>query len=106
MTRWDRVIGGEGKFIAVSDRPLDFDPADWVRTIQYEHRQFQLCSFFEDVAERGDVSVEAGANVLNVVDQRVKIFKLLRFWSPCFAVERIDRETRRFVFGIGNFFVR
>ena len=100
VTHRNHVIGRERKLVGIGWRPFDIDAVDWVRAIENEDRKLCLRGFFHHITERGDVSVEARAHILNVVDQRVEIFQLLRPGPPRFSVERIDWQAGLFIFRV------
>src|SRR6185503_14163724 len=100
MPRGNRVIRSERELVVVGDWSINVETADRVWSIQNKHRQLRLRPLFKQVAECGTVSPEAHADVLNVKHERVEIFELLGLWSPCLAVQRIDRQACCFVFRV------
>ena len=67
VSRRNRVIRDERQLVAIRNRPFDVDAADRIRPIQNKHRKLHFRGLFEQVTERGNVRVEARADVLNVV---------------------------------------
>src|SRR6185369_406928 len=105
MSRRDRVIGSEREFVAVGNWSIDVETTDRIWSIQNKDRKLRFRGFLEQVAEGRNVGVEARADVLNVVHERVEIFQLLWFGPPCLSVQRIDWQPRGVIFRIGNVFI-
>ena len=101
----DHVIAREGEFIGVGHRSLRFNAADGVRAVEHVDGNFRARRFFHDVAERGDVCVEARADILNIEDERVELFQVLGLRSARLAVERIDRQSGLLVLRVRDFVV-
>src|SRR5882762_4823539 len=62
-------------------------------------------SFFHEVSERGDISVEANADILNIKHECIETFQLLGGGTPRLAVKRIDWQAGRFIMRIRNLLI-
>jgi hypothetical protein len=99
------VIGGERKFVRIGKRAFDINAANRVRAVEYEDGEFHARGFFHHEAKRGDVSVEARADVLNVENERIEVFKLFGARAARLAVKRINRQSRLLIAAVGNLVV-
>src|SRR5262245_17838165 len=89
----------------IKERPLDRQAADRIRTVEYDDLQLVRRTGLQDVAERCDVGVEAAADVLDVVNERVDAFELLGARSLPLAVQAVNRQAGFLVLTVGHQFV-
>ncbi len=91
---------------AVEHRPFDAHAADRVRTVEHDELLPCACAAaVEAFAHRGDVGVEAAADVLDVEDQRVEAVELFGGRRAAFAVEAVDRQAGLLVARVADLLV-
>ena len=84
---------GEAR-VAIAHGTFDEHAADRIRAVEHEEFQFRIGRGGEAFADRGDVGVEAAADVLDVEDERVEPGELFGRRRAAFAVEA-DRPAGR-----------
>src|SRR6266480_1138757 len=60
---------------------------------------------FHEISERGDISVKANADILNIENDRIEIFQLPGGGTSRLAIKRIDWQSSRFILRIRNLFI-
>ena len=83
-------------------RPFHLEAADRVRAIADNHRHAMTLRGAQAVGHRVDEGVDAGADVLQVDDQRVEPRQHLGRGLPRLAVERVDRYPQRPILRVGR----
>jgi len=65
------VRDGKRQPVRIRERTLDHAASHRIRTVEHHDGDLRLRRLFQDVSERRDVRVEAGADVLDVEDDGV-----------------------------------
>ena len=105
VTHRSLPIADERLASRIGDGPLHVDSTDGIGPIEHEDRLLCLRGCFKKIPERTLVGVEAHANVLNVVDNRIQIGKFFGSGPPFrvrVAVDAIDGNAGRGIVRVAN----
>ena len=96
--------GGEAAFAAI-DRAFHARTVDGIYAV--EHEEFQVCLSrgVQTIAHRGEISIEAATNVLNIKHERVKVLQLFQLRRAARAVKTINRQAGLFVHAVADVLV-
>ncbi len=90
----------------VCDRPVDRVPTNRVGPIEHHHFHFRFRTGLHAKAHGRNVSVVAGAGILDIEHQHIHIRHHLRRRLSCFAVQAVDMHAGRRIDGVSDFFIQ
>lgn len=94
----DGVMAGE-VFFSLVDGSVDGETADGIDAIEDEEGEIVFRGGFHGEAHGRDIGVEAGADILNIEDERIEAGELIGGgFAAVFAVKAVDGEAS---FGVG-----
>src|SRR5438874_2145599 len=94
------MVTDERFSLRVEQRPFDRHAADRVGPVEDDDTQLVCGGRFENESQRRNVRVEAAADVLDVVDERVNPLKLLSRGPLGLAVKTVNGEPGFRVFTV------
>src|SRR5204862_821985 len=98
------VKGGEAAFAAI-DRAFHACAVDGIYAV--EHEEFQVCLSrgLQTIAHRGDISIKAATNVLNIEHERVEVLQLFQLRRAARAVKTVNWQAGLFVHAVADVLV-
>ncbi len=100
------MIGSKTEAVGIRQGALHIHPINGVHPIQHTERDSHFGARFHRQSHRGDVGVEACADVLNIEHEGVQRgeLRLCRFFA--LPIKAVDGQTSAFIHAVGHGFVQ
>ncbi len=99
ITHGDGIVGDETGFVRIEHGPFEDVATQGIGAVEHKEGNAVFRGFLHAVGHRGGVGIEANTGILDVENERINIFQHVVGGTQLVAIEAVDGEPGRRIFG-------